>query len=174
MHRRNWHGREARAAGARDTPPGLPNRRYFEEYVDLLGRGRRSDDAIGILMVDVDRFKDLNDQHGHEIGDVVLRAIGRTIATTVRDLYVPARFGGDEFVVLLRNLSPEVALEIGERIGKAVERIDLRDIGVGAVTVSVGASVSRTDGEAVATLVERADHALYRAKRNNRNRVEAA
>ena len=142
--------------------------------MELLGRGRRAADAIGILMVDVDLFKALNDRHGHAVGDVVLRAIGRTIATTVRDLDVPARFGGEEFVVLLRNPSPETALDVGERIRDAVARIDLHDIGVGTVTVSVGASVSRTDGEAVATLVERADHALYRAKRQGRNRVEAA
>jgi len=166
--------RDAQTRASTDPLTGLPNRRYFEEYVELLGRGRRAEDAIGILMVDVDRFKALNDRFGHAIGDVVLRAIGRTIATTVRDLDVPARFGGEEFVVLLRNPSADVALEVGERIRGAVERIDLHDIGVGAVTVSVGASVTRADGEAVATLVERADHALYRAKRYGRNRVEAA
>ncbi len=166
--------RDAQTAASTDPLTGLPNRRYFEEYVELLGRGRRAEDALGILMVDVDRFKDLNDRHGHAIGDVVLRAIGRTIATTVRDLDVPARFGGEEFVILLRNPSPEIALEVGERIRDAVARIDLHDLGVGAVTVSVGASVSHSDDEAVATLVERADHALYRAKRGGRNRVEAA
>ncbi|HEX7398148.1 MAG TPA: GGDEF domain-containing protein [Candidatus Limnocylindrales bacterium] len=166
--------RDAQTRASTDPLTGLPNRRYFEEYVELLGRGRRAEDALGILMVDVDRFKVLNDRHGHAIGDVVLRAIGRTIATTVRDLDVPARFGGEEFVILLRNPSQEVALEVGERIRDAVARIDLHDIGVGAVTVSVGASVSRSDDEAVATLVERADHALYRAKRQGRNRVEAA
>jgi diguanylate cyclase (GGDEF)-like protein len=166
--------RDAQTRASTDPLTGLPNRRYFEEYVELMGRGRRAADAIGILMVDVDRFKALNDRHGHAIGDVVLRAIGRTIATAVRDLDVPARFGGEEFVVLLRNASPEVALEVGERIRGAVERIDLRDIGVGAVTVSVGASVTRADGEGVAALVARADHALYRAKRYGRNRVEAA
>ena len=166
--------RDAQARASTDPLTGLPNRRYFEEYVELLGRGRRAEDALGILMVDVDQFKALNDRHGHAIGDVVLRAIGRTIATTVRDLDVPARFGGEEFVILLRNPSPEVALEVGERIREAIARIDLHDIGVGAVTVSVGASVSRADGEAVADLVERADRALYRAKRQGRNRVEAA
>jgi diguanylate cyclase (GGDEF)-like protein len=166
--------RDAQAQASTDPLTGLPNRRYFDEYVELLGRGRRAEDALGILMVDVDQFKALNDRHGHAIGDVVLRAIGRTIATTVRDLDVPARFGGEEFVVLLRNPSTEVALEVGERIRDAVERIDLNDIGVGSVTVSVGASVSRIEGEAVATLVERADHAMYRAKRYGRNRVEAA
>ena len=77
-------------------------------------------------------------------------------------------------MILLRNPSPEVALEVGERIREAIARIDLHDIGVGAVTVSVGASVSRADGEAVADLVQRADRALYRAKRQGRNRVEAA
>jgi diguanylate cyclase (GGDEF)-like protein len=168
--------RDAQARASTDVLTGLPNRRYFEEYVELLGRGRRAADAIGILMVDVDHFKALNDRHGHATGDVVLRAIGRTIATTVRNLDVPVRFGGEEFVVLLRNPSPEVALEVGERIREAVERIDLRDVGVGAgaVTVSVGASVSGTGGEDVAKLVERADHAMYRAKRYGRNRVEAA
>ena len=165
--------RDAQTRASTDPLTGLPNRRYFEEYVELLGRGRRAADAIGILMVDVDRFKVLNDRFGHAVGDVVLRAIGRAIASTVRDLDVPARFGGEEFVILLRNPSPDVALEVGERIREAVERIDLRDVGVGPVTVSVGASVSR-DGEAVASLVERADHALYRAKRYGRNRVEAA
>jgi diguanylate cyclase (GGDEF)-like protein len=166
--------RDAQTRASTDPLTGLPNRRYFEEYVELLGRGRRAQDAVGILMVDVDRFKTLNDRHGHAVGDIVLRAIGRTIATTVREFDVPARFGGEEFVVLLRNPSPEVALEVGERIRDAVQRIDLRDIGVGTVTVSVGASVSRSDGDAVATLVERADRALYRAKRSGRNRVEAA
>ena len=168
--------RDAQARASTDVLTGLPNRRYFEEYVELLGRGRRAADAIGILMVDVDHFKALNDRHGHATGDAVLRAIGRTIATTVRNLDVPVRFGGEEFVVLLRDPSPKVALEVGERIREAVERIDLRDIGVGAgaVTVSVGASVSGTGGEDVAKLVERADHAMYRAKRYGRNRVEAA
>jgi diguanylate cyclase (GGDEF)-like protein len=168
--------RDAQTRASTDVLTGLPNRRYFEEYVELLGRGRRAADAIGILMVDVDHFKALNDRHGHATGDAVLRAIGRTIATTVRNLDVPVRFGGEEFVVLLRDPSPKVALEVGERIREAVERIDLRDIGVGAgaVTVSVGASVSGTGGEDVAKLVERADHAMYRAKRYGRNRVEAA
>ena len=131
------------------------------------GRDRHPDGGRGSL-------QGLHDRFGHATGDVVLRAIGRTIASTVRDLDVPARFGGEEFVVLLRDPSPEVALEVGERIREAVERIDLRDVGVGPVTVSVGASVSRADGEAVASLVQRADHALYRAKRYGRNRVEAA
>jgi diguanylate cyclase (GGDEF)-like protein len=170
---RAYSHRDAEAAAATDPLTGLPNRRYFEEFVGLLGRGRRTDDAVGILMVDVDRFTLLNDRHGHAVGDVVLRAIGRTIAATVRDMDVPARFGGEEFVVLLRNPSRAVAMEVGERIRTSVERIDLHDVGVDRITVSVGASVSGEPGQPVEDLVHRADRALYRAKRFGRNRVEA-
>jgi len=164
--------RAAEAAATTDALTGLPNRRYFEEYVDLLGRGRRADDTVGILMVDVDRFKLLNDRHGHATGDVVLRAVARTIAAAVREVDVPARYGGEEFVVLLRNPSRPVTLEVGERIRAAVERLDLRSVGVGKVTVSVGATVGEGGADRVPELVEAADRALYRAKRFGRNRVE--
>jgi diguanylate cyclase (GGDEF)-like protein len=166
--------RAAEAAATTDALTGLPNRRYFEEYVDLLGRGRRADDAVGILMVDVDRFKLLNDRHGHATGDEVLRAVARTIGAAVRDVDLPARYGGEEFVVLLRNPSRAVALEVGERIREAVERLDLRASGVERVTVSVGATVGEGGADRVPDLVEAADRALYRAKRFGRNRVEAA
>ena len=164
--------RAVEAAATTDALTGLPNRRYFEEYVDLLGKGRRADDAVGVLMVDVDHFKQLNDRHGHATGDVVLRAIARTIAAAVRDMDVPARYGGEEFVVLLRNPSRAVALEVGERIRAAVERLDLRAVGVEKVTVSVGVTVGEGGADRVPELVDAADRALYRAKRFGRNRVE--
>ena len=165
--------RAAETAAATDALTGLPNRRYFQEYVGLLGKGRRADDTIGILMIDVDRFKLLNDRHGHAVGDVVLRAVARTIAATVRDVDLPARYGGEEFVVLLRDPSRQVALEVGERIREAVARIDLGAVGVEQVTVSVGATVGGGGAERVEDLVAAADRALYRAKRFGRNRVEA-
>jgi len=165
--------RAAETAAATDALTGLPNRRYFQEYVGLLGKGRRADDTIGILMIDVDRFKLLNDRHGHAVGDVVLRAVARTIAATVRDVDLPARYGGEEFVVLLRDPSRQVALEVGERIREAVARIDLGAVGVEQVTVSVGATVGGGGAERVEELVAAADRALYRAKRFGRNRVEA-
>jgi diguanylate cyclase (GGDEF)-like protein len=165
--------RATEVAATTDALTGLPNRRYFEEYADLLGKGRRADDAVGILMVDVDRFKLLNDRHGHATGDVVLRAIAGRIAAAVRDVDVPARYGGEEFVVLLRNPSRAVAMEVGERIRAAVERLDLRGVGVEKVTVSVGAMVGEGGATRIPELVEAADRALYRAKRFGRNRVEA-
>ena len=164
--------RAAEAAATTDPLTGLPNRRYFEEYVTLLGKGRRADDAVGILMVDIDHFKRLNDRHGHAVGDAVLRAVARTIAATVRDVDVPARFGGEEFIVLLRNPSRAIALEVGERIRAAVERLDLREVRVERVTVSVGAAFGEAASDGVHDLVVAADRALYRAKRFGRNRVE--
>jgi diguanylate cyclase (GGDEF)-like protein len=164
--------RAAEVAATTDALTGLPNRRYFEEYVELLGRGRRADDAVGILMVDVDRFKLLNDRYGHATGDIVLRAVARTVGAAVRDVDLPARYGGEEFVVLLRNPTRAVALEVGERIRAAVERLDLQATGVERVTVSVGAVVGEGGADRVPELVEAADRALYRAKRFGRNRVE--
>ncbi len=171
---RAFSARDAEARATTDPLTGLPNRRYFEEYVHLMRRSRRVDDAVGILMVDIDRFKLVNDRHGHAVGDVVLREVGRAISRAVREVDVPARFGGEEFVILLRNPSAAVAWEVGERIRSTVARMDLSKVGVTGVTVSVGASIARADGEAVTALIERADRALYRAKRAGRNRVEAA
>ena len=87
---------------------------------------------------------------------------------------MPARYGGEEFVVLLRNPGPAVALEVGERVRAAVAALDLTALRLPAVTVSVGVAVAEFDDEPIGDLVERADRALYRAKRNGRNRVVAA
>jgi len=166
--------RAAETAASTDALTGLPNRRYFEEYVELLARGRRADDAVGILMVDVDHFKALNDRHGHAVGDAVLQTVARTIGSAVRDVDVPARFGGEEFVVLVRNPTRATVLEVGERIRGAVERMDVTEVGVERVTVSVGAAMGSAEVGRVADLVVAADRALYRAKRFGRNRVEGA
>ncbi len=98
--------REAEARASTDALTGLPNRRYFDEYLGLLAKRRRAEDRVGVLMVDIDRFKKLNDTFGHAVGDHVLREVARAIAEAVREDDVPARFGGEEFAVLLRNPSP--------------------------------------------------------------------
>jgi diguanylate cyclase (GGDEF)-like protein len=153
----------------------LPNRRYFDEYCRLLASRRRSTDRVSILAVDVDHFKKLNDQYGHQTGDVVLRSIANAIQYSVREEDVPARFGGEEFMVLLRNPSNGVALEIGERIRQNVRDMDLLDSGVTErVTVSVGVASGQHAGETIADIVERADRALYAAKRTGRDRVVEA
>ncbi|TFG69097.1 MAG: GGDEF domain-containing protein [Thermomicrobiales bacterium] len=165
--------RAAEADATTDALTGLPNRRYFDEFCELLARRRRSDDAVGVLMIDIDRFKVLNDTHGHATGDEVLRAVGGAIVSAVREDDVPARYGGEEFVVLLRNPSPAIALEVGERVRSSVAGLDLSRLGVAAVTVSVGVAVARQAEQPIGDLTARADEALYRAKRAGRDRVVA-
>ena len=153
----------------------LPNRRYFDEYCRLLASRRRSSDRVAILSIDADHFKKLNDQYGHQVGDIVLRGIANSIQASIREEDVPVRFGGEEFVVLLRNPSPGIALEIGERIRQNVREMDLLDVGVAErVTVSVGVASGQRAGETIEDIVERADRALYAAKRTGRDRVVEA
>jgi diguanylate cyclase (GGDEF)-like protein len=165
---------DAEARASTDALTGLPNRRYFDEFCGLLARRRRAGDAMGVLMVDIDRFKVLNDTYGHAIGDEVLRAVGGAIVSAVREDDVPARYGGEEFVVLLRNPGPEVALEVGERVRSAVGQLDLEPLGVARVSVSVGVAVSDRADQPIGDLIVQADQALYRAKRAGRDRVVAA
>jgi len=171
---RAYSHRAAEAQASTDALTGLPNRRYFEEFISLLAQRRRSGDAVGILMVDIDKFKVLNDTHGHATGDEVLRAVAGAIVSAVREDDVPARFGGEEFVVLLRNPDPGVAVEVGERIRHAVRGLDLGRFGVRGVSVSVGVAVATGPDEPIEELIETADQALYRAKRAGRDRVVAA
>jgi diguanylate cyclase (GGDEF)-like protein len=164
----------AETQASTDALTGLPNRRYFDEFCGLLARRRRSGDAVGVLMIDIDKFKVLNDTYGHAAGDEVLRAVGGAIVSAVREDDVPARYGGEEFVVLLRNPSPEIALEVGERVRASVAGLDVGRFGVAAVSVSVGVAVARQADQPIAELIAEADRALYRAKRAGRDRVVAA
>ena len=166
--------RSAEARASTDALTGLPNRRYFDEFCALLAGRRRADDAVGVLMVDIDHFKLTNDRYGHDAGDAVLRSVGGAIGGAVRLGDVPARFGGEEFAVLLRNPSERVAVEVAERVRSAVAALDLRAAGPPSVTVSVGVAVQAGPEEPIADLLARADRALYRAKRAGRDRVEAA
>ncbi|HLY14776.1 MAG TPA: sensor domain-containing diguanylate cyclase, partial [Candidatus Limnocylindrales bacterium] len=159
-----------------DALTGLPNRRYFDEFCSLIGRRRRSDDdaQLGVLMVDIDWFKRVNDTYGHDIGDRVLHAVGQAIADTVREGDVPARFGGEEFAVLLRHATRQVALDVAERVRLAVDQLDLHEWQVPGVSVSVGVAVGDRHDQPIGDLLVQADRALYRAKRGGRNQVVAA
>ena len=158
-----------------DQLTSLPNRRYFDEYCTLLASRRRASDKVAILAVDVDHFKLVNDTYGHHVGDLALRGIGNAIQQSVREDDVPARYGGEEFVVLLRNPQAGVALEIGERIRKAVRELDLADAGItDRLTVSLGVASGHPAKESIEDIVARADQALYAAKRTGRDRVVEA
>ncbi len=166
--------RDAEVRAATDALTGLPNRRSLDEYLALLAQRRRTDDRIGILMIDIDKFKDLNDTFGHAVGDHVLREVAQAIAGSVRDGDVPARFGGEEFAVVLRNPGEVVAHGVAERVRQRVAELDFRRFGVGVITVSVGVAVAAPGETDPARVVDQADHALLAAKRAGRNRVAVA
>lgn len=184
----SWAAQEMSAALARafafeevenqanvDALTGLPNRRYLEELLATVGPRRRSVDRLGVLMIDLDNFKRLNDRYGHAVGDRVLRAVGERIANAVRADDTPARYGGEEFAVVLRRASPAQALEVAERIRAQVEAIGPDQLGIEErITVSVGVAVADIRAGEVPILLEAADDALYRAKREGRNRVVLA
>jgi diguanylate cyclase (GGDEF)-like protein len=171
---RVYSHRQAEARAATDALTGLPNRGYFDEFCALLARRRRAEDAVGVLMVDIDKFKSLNDRHGHQVGDEVLRAVAGAIVSAVREDDVPARYGGEEFAILLRNPTRPVAVEVGERVRSAVGGLDLRRWGVREVSVSVGAAVADEPDASIDEVIRQADRALYDAKRRGRDRVVAA
>ncbi len=171
---RAYSHRNAEARASTDALTGLPNRRYFDEFCALLSRRRRAEDSVGVLMIDIDKFKAVNDAHGHPVGDEVLRAVAAAIVSAVREDDVPARYGGEEFAVLLRNPTIDVAVEVGERVREAVAELDLSRFGVPSVRVSVGAAVAEDPAEPIVATIEQADRALYDAKRGGRDRVVAA
>jgi diguanylate cyclase (GGDEF)-like protein len=158
-----------------DALTGLPNRRYLEELLDTVGPRRRSGDRLGILMIDLDHFKSLNDRYGHGAGDRVLRGVAESISAAVRLEDTPARYGGEEFVVVLRRASGEQAADVAERIRSEIAAMDPSGLGLNEhITVSIGVAVADTHSSDVRALIETADDALYRAKKQGRNRVVVA
>jgi diguanylate cyclase (GGDEF)-like protein len=158
-----------------DALTGLPNRRYLEEFLATIGPRRRSVDRLGILMIDLDHFKRLNDRYGHVTGDAVLQAVAHGIFDAVRADDLPARYGGEEFAVVLRRANSDQAADVAERIRSQIAAIDGRGLGVNeTITVSIGVAVADERDEPAAELLLEADKALYRAKREGRNRVVLA
>ncbi|HSP02148.1 MAG TPA: diguanylate cyclase, partial [Acidimicrobiales bacterium] len=159
-----------------DHLTGLPNRRYLDSYLtSSLGPRRRADDRLVVLFLDLDDFKPVNDRHGHQTGDEVLRAIARRLRNTAREDELVARYGGDEFVVVTTRARTayDVSL-LAERILSAV-RTPI--VGLTAEPIVVGASVGighANRGEDPTDLLRRADAASYRAKRAGKGRIELA
>jgi two-component system cell cycle response regulator len=154
-----------------DGLTGLRNRRYVFRHLESLLRGGT---ACGVLMIDVDRFKPLNDYYGHAAGDAALREVAARLREHVRASDVVARYGGEEFLVVMSGAGPEETSVIAERLRAAIgdRPIDLGQAKL-PVTVSIGSALSVKNTEAEA-LIAAADTAMYRAKALGRNRVEAA
>ncbi|MGR9086680.1 MAG: diguanylate cyclase [Gammaproteobacteria bacterium] len=164
-----------------DTLTGVNNRRCFEQrFAEELDRCQRNADPISLLFLDIDRFKSINDRHGHQAGDHVLSLTAKAIKTQLRNNDVLARYGGEEFVALLSNINKIRAFEIAERMRKTVAALQIRyQDTVIPITVSIGLSTHLPDRVSMARaddvsrrLIRSADAALYRAKHNGRNRVE--
>jgi len=160
-----------------DALTGLPNRRQFDATLNKEWyRALREGAPLSLLMIDVDRFKALNDRHGHQVGDAFLAKVGKVIRETVRRASdMAARYGGEEFAVILPGTGSAGALEIAEVIRRAIERTETASLIAGGyqltVSIGVGSVVPLASGGS-ASLVHSADAALYQAKRNGRNRVE--
>jgi diguanylate cyclase (GGDEF)-like protein len=154
--------------GTRDGLTGLMNRRAFDEHLlRVWKQALREQRVLGVLMIDIDDFKEYNDTHGHQAGDEALSHVARAIqAYSRRPLDMAARYGGEEFAVILYDLPAEHVTDLAERLRQNVASI------AGSPTVSVGAGIAvPTLGRTPQGLVLMADQALYEAKRAGRNRV---
>lgn len=154
-----------------DALTGLPNRRWFLQCLEKMWR-QEDPEKLGVMMLDIDRFKQLNDDYGHAVGDEVLSHLARTFHATLRSGDLAARLGGEEFAVLLRNGDTaevlRVARRLRSRVAKTPLHLDGRRI---AYTVSVGVDYLDATDNLPESALQRADEALYRAKRQGRNRV---
>jgi diguanylate cyclase (GGDEF)-like protein len=158
-----------------DELTGLSNRRRFEEALESeVERFRRFGQPVGLVLLDIDDFKLVNDTHGHQQGDIVLREVARVLRETSREVDEPARYGGEELAVVLPGTDLEGAVNLAERVRRGIEELAVHTGVNGAlrVTASLGVATLPGAGYDARSLVEAADDALYRAKRLGKNRTE--
>ncbi len=161
-----------------DSLTGVPNRDAIMTcFFRAVQAPPQPEGGIGVLMIDIDHFKSINDNHGHDTGDRVLKVVATTLAASLRKSDRIGRYGGEEFLVLTPESSPEGLRATAERLRTALSGIAPATIGIGApVTASVGGAIHLGVGSesAMSAALQRADQALYRAKRSGRDRVEIA
>jgi diguanylate cyclase len=165
----------ARQQALTDSLTGIANRRSFDDSLELLtDEAAAESEPLCLLIGDIDHFKAFNDTHGHRVGDQVLKQVALTLKQCIKGRDVAARYGGEEFAVILPQTDMAGARRVGDQIRKSIasKRIRQRSSGqtLGAITLSIGAT-QYVPGESLATLVDRADQGLYRAKREGRNRT---
>lgn len=156
-----------------DALTGLANRKHLREVLDqALERARRTGACFSILEMDLDYFKAINDQYGHDMGDQVLRAVADALNERLRAADTPARWGGEEFLVLLPETDLESARHVAESIRATLGRLDLRAEGDPlTITASIGIAEFPRDGKTLRELILAADNRLYQAKDQGRDRV---
>ena len=164
MHRLQSDSRLFEQLAFEDALTGLPNRRRFEQVLMTWLDVDRDATPLSLVMIDVDRFKSVNDDFSHNVGDEVLRKIGRILREHTRDRDLPARLAGDEFVVVLVGVTFDAASALRERMKAAVEEYDWQQIAPGlGVTISVGLTVAQA-GDSITSLLARSDLSMYQDK----------
>ncbi|HWA17928.1 MAG TPA: PleD family two-component system response regulator [Devosia sp.] len=162
------------ALAVTDELTGLYNRRYFDRHLTLmLDKAREQERDMAVMLIDMDFFKSVNDTHGHDIGDAVLREFAQRLRRNIRGVDLACRFGGEEFVVLMPDTDYRQAQSVAERVRMSVAERTFQTPGERplAVTCSVGVALNETAADTPESILKRADVALYRAKREGRNRV---
>lgn len=155
-----------------DTLTGLYGRGHWQEQAEAaLRRHHASREPACMLMMDIDSFKQINDQHGHSVGDEVIRAVAHVVRGHVRATDCAGRYGGDEFAILLTGMAVEEAIAVAERIRAQTEAIRLRDMPALRMTASIGVAAAHPQHGSLRTWMDAADAALYVAKNAGRNRV---
>ncbi|MEY8878819.1 MAG: diguanylate cyclase [Leptothrix sp. (in: b-proteobacteria)] len=161
------------ALARHDALTGLANRRAADERLhDEFMRARRLRIPYAVLMIDIDHFKRVNDQHGHAVGDAVLRHVAQHLRTALRETDFLSRFGGEEFLALLPATTRMQACQVADKVRRLIEQVLFEP--VGTLTASIGVALSDPAHVGEAQAVQLADNALYRAKELGRNRVEIA
>ncbi|HBZ54989.1 MAG TPA: hypothetical protein DEO88_06255 [Syntrophobacteraceae bacterium] len=166
-----------RNQSVRDPLTGLFNRRYMEESLEReLSRANRNGRTLGVVMIDIDHFKHFNDTYGHEAGDTLLRELGNFLQNNVREGDIACRYGGEEFLLILPEVSMAATLHRADQMREEFKKKTIRYGGqsLGNITLSFGVAVFPTHADSVGTLLRMADQALYRAKEAGRDRVEPA
>lgn len=160
----------------RDELTGLHNRRFLDESLpQLVAHAERRGAPIAVLMLDLDHFKQVNDRHGHTVGDAVLREVGRLLLGRLRRMDIACRYGGEELIVLMPDCGAADALLRAQEICAMVRNLRERaDSALPPVTVSIGVAAWPEHGEQIGRVIEAADAALYEAKRAGRDRVRSA
>jgi diguanylate cyclase (GGDEF)-like protein/PAS domain S-box-containing protein len=165
---------EAQALAFHDTLTGLPNRKLLSDrLIQTIKQAHRNTEGLGILFMDLDRFKNINDTLGHSIGDDLLKETALRLTKCIRDEDTVARIGGDEFVILLNNThSARDAIKVARKVLKAMSPVFTIDGRKLHVTTSIGIALYPSDGEDAPALLKHADTALYRAKEAGRNNYQ--
>jgi diguanylate cyclase (GGDEF)-like protein len=165
-----------RQQSIRDPLTRVFNRRYMQETLDReLARAARTQRPVGIVILDIDHFKRVNDTYGHQAGDTVLQDLGQLLLANLRTCDVASRYGGEEFVVVMPDASPEDARVRAETLREKAKALQWRHEGAPPLTITISAGVAAfpADGKTGHVLLRSADAALYRAKEEGRDRVVA-